>query len=209
MTSHSFHRSTAEVRAAFIGFLEDGESRPILDTAALGPFYRLSCWGIGGSSHSDCLTYCSQSGLSYCASQQPDTATRATCVSSSLFLLFVPGRFGDQARSSILARNRWSHTLSGPATAGCLVEFSGTHSCCPRGIACPEDYAMRHNSCSVSSRVAAPRRRARVRAATVHLLKQRRSGHPAESAVKSQSRRAREMKRSPYVLHRLPSSGLR
>jgi len=88
MTSHSFHRSTAEVRAAFIGFLEDGESRPILDTAALGPFYRLSCWGIGGSSHSDCLTYCSQSGPSHCASQQSDTATRATSMSGSNFLPF-------------------------------------------------------------------------------------------------------------------------
>jgi hypothetical protein len=40
MTSHSFHRSTAEVRAAFIGFL-DGESRPILDTAAHFTGYRV------------------------------------------------------------------------------------------------------------------------------------------------------------------------
>jgi hypothetical protein len=44
-------------------------------------------------------------------------------MSSSLFLLFVGERFGDQARSSILARNMWSHTLSGPDTAGCLVDF--------------------------------------------------------------------------------------
>ena len=53
--------------------------------------------------------------------RQSDTATRS--MSSSLCLLLVGWRFGDQARSSILARNMWSHTLSGPATAGCLVEI--------------------------------------------------------------------------------------
>lgn len=40
MTSHSFHRSTAEERSAFVGFLEE---RVEANLRYRGPFYRLTC----------------------------------------------------------------------------------------------------------------------------------------------------------------------
>ena len=80
-----------------------------------GPFYRLTkvitCWGIGGSSHSDCLTYCGRSAPSHC-SHCASLLQSCTAVNHSERQSFPPSRNREVRRSGPVSHPRPGHVVA-------------------------------------------------------------------------------------------------